>query len=134
MELLSSPTPRFSPAPQTFAGVRSPKKTIFLVQNGTHLTNPICSALQENGYEVVHATSVEAGLQLWSELTQTIDLFVADMGLQKHAEVRRLVQVLQAENPRMRVLFVNDLEAIEGTSSMQLYPKQLVNVVQNCLA
>lgn len=91
------------------------------------------AALLERGYEVIHAESVEAALAAWARLAVRVDLFLADIALGRDHGVEQLVQLLQAENPRMRVLYANDLETgcpLAGQS----YPRQLVAVVENCLA
>jgi ActR/RegA family two-component response regulator len=125
---------RFDAVRPTTVGAASIKKTVFLVHSCTRLQDPVKAALLERGYHVVHAESVEAALQIWARLTVSIDLFLADISLGKDQGIEQLVKLLQAENPRMRVLFANELEAAAGPIVAQCYPMQLVTVVDNCLA
>lgn len=133
MELLSHHAARFTPVPAP-APISAPlaKRTIFLVQQSSRLGNPVKTALVEKGYEVIHAESVEGALRIWASLARRVDLFLADISLGRDQGVERLVKLLQAENPRMRVLYANDLDAT-GPVVMQTYPKQLVAVIENCL-
>ena len=97
------------------------------------MQNPVKAALLERGYQVFDAESVEAALALWPKLTRPIHLFLADISLGKDEEVERLVKMLQAENPRLRVLYANDLEQPIGPVAALSYPRQLVSVVDHCL-
>ena len=133
MDMLSTPRARFTFAPPTLAPVSRPKRTVFLVHSSLRAHSPVRTALQENGYHVIYAESVEAALRVWTELTVGVDLFLADISLGKDQGVERLVKLLQAENPRLRVLYANDLEEGAGLISAQSYPQQLVAVVENCL-
>ncbi len=133
MELLSRQTRRFPLASALPVPVSSGKKTIFLVHSSIQYSSPIKAALQDRGYAVVHADTAEAALQTWAKLSCRVDLFLADISLGKDQEVERLVKLLQAENPRMRVLYANDLE-VTCPSMAQTYFTQLAGVVENCLA
>ena len=110
------------------------KRTILLVHRSSKATPPIKTALQEKGYEVIHADCIEAALQIWAKLATRVDLFLADIALGRDAAVEQLVKLLQAENPRLRVLYANDLDCSAGSIGLQNYPHQLVTVVENCLA
>jgi CheY-like chemotaxis protein len=134
MAMLSSPMARFDAVRPTTVAAASVKKTVFLVHSCTRLQDPVKAALLERGYHVVHAESVEAALRTWARLAVSVDLFLADISLGKDQNIEQLVKLLQAENPRMRVLFANDLEEARGPIVAQCYPRQLVTVVDNCLA
>jgi hypothetical protein len=135
MATSSSSRARFEAvAPAPFPAVPL-NKTIFLVHSGGRVIDPVQAALLARGYRVVHAESVEAALRIWARLASAVDLFLADIHLGQDPRVEQLVKLLQAENPRMRVLYANDLEAEAHESIIaQRYSSQLVTVVDNCLA
>jgi hypothetical protein len=83
---------------------------------------------------VIHAESVDAALRTWACLQASVDLFLADISLGKDQSIEQLVKLLQAENPRLRVLYANDLEVAIAPLTVPGYPTQLVRVVDNCLA
>lgn len=106
------------------------RKTIFYVQNGFRFACPIKGALEESGYDVIQAESLDAALAIWVRSVMSIDLFLADLSLQTDPGIERLAKLLQAENPRMRILYANGLDELGS----QNYPSQLAQVVQNCLS
>ena len=115
--------------------VAAATKTIFLVHSSSQAGSPVKAALQERGYQVIHAASIGEALTIWEKSAARIDLFLADISLGRDPGVEHFVQLLQAENTRMRVLYANDLEQTTGPLTLGLsYPKQLVAVVDNCLA
>jgi hypothetical protein len=133
MEMISTPTARlrlFRADPVPVAAV---KRTVFLVHRLFPAQSPVKVALQERGYEVVHAESVEEAWRIWAKLAIPIHLFLADISLGRDQAVERLLKLLQAENPRMRILFANDLEQATDPIAAQSYPQQLLSVVENCL-
>ena len=134
MAMLSSPMARLDAVQPATVAAASVKKTVFLVHSCTRLQDPVKAALLERGYQVIHAESVEAALRIWARLAVPVDLFLADISLGKDQSIEQLVKLLQAENPRMRVLFANDLEEARGPIVAPCYPRQLVTVVDNCLA
>lgn len=107
-------------------------RTVFLFHSSSLLT-PVKAALEERGYRVIHAESIESAFGLWSKLTARIDLFLADISLGRDQEVEELVRLFQGENPRMRVLYANDLEETTRPVTMS-YSQQLAGIVENCLA
>jgi hypothetical protein len=133
MEILSGQTPRHSLAPEAPEPVSALKKRIFLIHSTPRPTHPVRAALEQKGYEVISADSVDAALRMWVKFTKPVDLFLADIMLGKDPITEQLVKLLQAENPRMRVLYANDLD-LAAPLVMQRYPQQLIAVVDNCLA
>ena len=134
MALLSNRLARFKRFESTPPTLPPTKKTVFLVHSAGHPTSAVKTALIERGYDVINAESPEAALRVWPRLTKPVDLFLADISLGKDQAAEQLVKLLQAENPRMRLLYANDLEEASGPILCQSYPKQLVAVVDNCLA
>jgi CheY-like chemotaxis protein len=133
MEMLLPQTARFAAA-RPLPVTPPSKKTIFFVQSCARVQNPVKAALVERGHQVIHAESVEAALRLWAKLAQPVHLFLADISLGKDQGIEQLVKLLQAENPRLRVLYANDLEHPIGPVAASSYPGQLVGVIDNCLA
>lgn len=110
-------------------------KTVFLVDKFPGPGSPVKAALEQRGYTVVHAGSVSEALRLWSRLTARVDLFLADISLGRDPSIEQLVRLLRAGNPRLRVLFANDLEQPAGPLlAAHGYSQQLVGIVDNCLA
>lgn len=110
-------------------------KTIFLVHQAPSPGSPVKAALEERGYSVIHAASVSEALRLWVRFAGRVDLFLSDISLGSDPRIEELVRSLQAKNPRMRVLFANDLEQPAGALMVpQTYSQQLVSIVNNCLA
>ena len=137
MEMLLSQARRFAQFTSSLPGTTPPGlqgKTIFLIHNSSQRSNPVQALLQERGYRVTLAESVAAALQIWSQLTGRVDLFLADISLGRDHSVEQLVKFLHAENPRMRVLYANDLEGDSSPIAVQRYAHQLVEVIDNCLA
>jgi CheY-like chemotaxis protein len=134
MALLSNRTARFRAFVPPAPIAPQANKTVFLVHGAGEPTSAVKAALVERGYHVVFAESAEAALHTWAQLAVPIDLFLADISLGKDQAIEQLVKLLQAENPRLRLLYANDLEQAGGPILSQSYPKQLVTVVDNCLA
>jgi CheY-like chemotaxis protein len=134
MDWLPSKTAaRFAGARRAPATPARAEKTILLVQNSARAHNPVKAVLQERGYKIIHAESVEAALQVWAQLPIPVDLFLADLSLGKDQGVEQLVKLLQSENPRVRVLYANDLEPSPGMLITHSYPQQIATVVDSCL-
>ncbi len=97
--------------------------------------SPVKAALESRGYSVIHAASISDAIRLWVRLARRVDLFLAEISLGSDPRIEELVRSLQAKNPRMRVLFANDLEQpVESLRVDPGYPEQLVRIVDNCLA
>lgn len=136
MEMLSSQPGRFARFAAALPVAVPParqNKTIFLVHSSCKPFSPVKAALQERGYQVIFAESVAAALRIWEKLATRVDLFLADISLGRDHSVEQLVKLLQAENPRLRVLYANDLEQAAVPMAAPVYPQQLVAVVDNCL-
>lgn len=134
MELFSTQTARFKAPARIHVPESRPDKTIFLVHTEARPGSGVKAALQERGYQVIHADSVDAAHQTWAKLGNPVHLFLADITLGRDQSIERLVKLLQAENPRMRVLYANDLEQAPHLIGAPSYAQQLVSVVDNCLA
>ncbi len=134
MELLTNRTARFKATldvPTKAAATEA--KTIFLFQSNRRPTSPVKASLQEKGYRVIHVESIEAALRIWAKSITPIDLFVTDIRLQHAPGVQRLIQLFQAENSRLRVLYANDLEGPPGGVGAHEYPKQLIGMIEKSL-
>ncbi|MHC1769183.1 MAG: hypothetical protein AB9869_33695 [Verrucomicrobiia bacterium] len=118
-----------------YSSVSVAGKTIFLVHQSPSPGSPLKAALEERGYSVIHGASVSEALRLWVRFAGRVHLFLADINLGSDPRIEELVRSLQARNPRMRVLFANDLEQPAGARMVpQAYSQQLVGIVDNCLA
>lgn len=135
MDLFSTPALARRPAAHlTAAQLPRRSRTIFLIQRTHRPASAIGAALQARGHELIHADSVEGALRVWTKLSAPVHLFLADTALERDHRVEELVKMLSAENPRMRVLYANDLEQSANPIANASYAQQLATVVENCLA
>jgi len=133
MELRPNRTARFTATLDAPTPALAQAKTIFLFQSNRRPTSPVKAALQDKGYRVIHAESIDAAHRIWAKSITPIDLFVADIRLQHAPGVQRLIQLFQAENSRLRVLYANDLEGAPGGIGAHDYPKQLIDMIEKSL-
>ena len=134
MASLSNPAARFKSFESASAPLAPANKTVFLVHRAGEPISAIKAALVDRGYRVILAESAEAAFQTWTNRVGPVDLFLADISLGRDQAAEQLVKLLQTENPRLRVLYANDLEEAGGPILAQTYPRQLAAVVDNCLA
>src|SRR5258706_372686 len=66
--MVLSQRPRFAAPGPTMRVDPPARKSIFLIHNSGRLGSPMKAALLERGYQVIHAESVEAALQIWAKL------------------------------------------------------------------
>jgi len=84
-------------------------KKILLVEDDEIFGRVICRAMQQRGYEVVHALSLDAANG--TLVTQGFDLAVLDLNLGGHSSLP-LIPILKGHNPRMRILVLTGYASI----------------------
>jgi PleD family two-component response regulator len=134
MEMLGSQRARFDTEATLPVARATVRKNLFLVYNSARSESPLKGILLDRGYHVTHAETAEAALRIWAKMTNSVDLFLADTSVEKDPGIEQLLKLLQAENPRLRVLYVNDLEQPTSSLAAQSYSQQLAAVVDNCLS
>jgi CheY-like chemotaxis protein len=133
MAILTSSAARFQTADKLPPEPRRETRSIFLFQDNSPFAAVVKAALDQAGYTVIHADTLEAALRLWAKSIMPVDLFLADRSLQRDPGLQRLTQLLQAENPHMRVLFVNNLERPGTTPELLPYPQHVLDSVKRSL-
>ena len=101
-------------------------------------------ALEHGGYRVFEAGDGPAALEVWERLPAHIDLLVTDMVMPHGVSGGALARVLQARDPRLRVLYTSgyssevireDHHLIVGVNFLRkpYDPASLLNAVRVCL-
>jgi CheY-like chemotaxis protein len=81
-------------------------ETILVVEDEEVVRQLICTVLQEAGYDVLHAESPEAALELTRERSEPIHLLVTDIVMPgMHGPA--LARALSAHQPSLKILYVS---------------------------
>ncbi|MBI4660951.1 MAG: response regulator [Verrucomicrobia bacterium] len=87
--------------------VRGGSETMLVVEDEEPLRGLIRTILESYGYRVLEAASGVAALQVWHEHKGQIDLLFTDMVMPDAMTGRELAERLQAEKPRLQVIFTS---------------------------
>jgi len=120
------------------------KETLLLVEDDISLRLLTSHLLQRCGYQVLHADSAAAALQIWREHPGKIQLLLTDMVMPGGISGRQLAQQISAENDRLPVIYTsgysmeftkNELALIEGQNFLQkpFSPLKLAQTVRRAL-
>ncbi|MHB8521283.1 MAG: PAS domain-containing hybrid sensor histidine kinase/response regulator [Limisphaerales bacterium] len=123
---------------------RGGTETILVVEDELPVRELVREVLRRLGYVILEAESGAKALEVWRQHRHAIDLVLTDMVMPDGMTGRELAGRLQAEQPRLKVIFTSgysadvlgkDFVLSEGTNFLQKpYPPQrLVQVVRACL-
>ena len=98
---------------QTIAPPKSCRgdETILLVEDEAVVRTPLCMMLQRHGYQVLAAANGDEALKLWQEHRQTIALLLTDLIMPGDLCGQELARQLQAEQPKLKVVFTSGYSA-----------------------
>ena len=86
-------------------------ETILVVEDETHLLKLMRHILTSHGYEVLESTNGREALGVWKQRRADIDLLLTDLILPDGMAGTELARILQAEQPRLKVLFTTGYNA-----------------------
>jgi CheY-like chemotaxis protein len=89
------------------ASVQGGKETILVVEDEPVLRDLALVILESCGYKVLEAGSGVEALRLWQEHQAAIDLLVTDMVMPEGVSGMDLAQKLQAQNPKLKIIFAS---------------------------
>jgi PAS domain S-box-containing protein len=123
---------------------RGGTETILVVEDEAPVRALVREVLGRLGYAIVEADSGVKALEVWRAHRHTIQLLLTDLVMPDGMSGRELAARLQAEEPRLEVIFTSgysadvagkDFVLIEGANFLQKpYPPQrLVRIVRACL-
>jgi len=124
--------------------VRGGTETILVVEDETPVRELVCRLLAGHGYNILEAESGVKALEAWRRHKGKIDLLVTDLVMPDRLNGRELAEKLQAERPRLKVLFTSgysadvvgdDFVLQRGLRYLQkpYDPQKLARTVRDCL-
>ena len=115
-----------TPAPAAVPGANPAKptggsETILLAEDELMVRKLVCAILERHGYRVLTApTGVEA-LKLWQENRQSVALLLTDLVMPGGLSGLELARQMQAEQPRLKVVFISGYSAEIAGRELQLH-------------
>lgn len=119
-------------------------ETILMVEDEPALRGLVRHILQSYGYHVLEATSGREALQVWEKHRDQIDLVLTDLVMPEGISGWKLAQLLQEQDPSVRILFTSGHS--RGTAGQQEHlqpgvnflpkpymPPTLARMVRTCL-
>jgi len=139
---VAAPTPAVSPVTDAFP--HPGQKTILVVEDEADLRQLAAEVLNDHGYRVLEAANGVEALEVWRLHRDQIDLLLTDIVLPEGITGLVLAQRLQAEQPRLRVLYTSGhgttaplmkLNLHEGINYLQkpYLPSRMLQIVAACL-
>jgi two-component system cell cycle sensor histidine kinase/response regulator CckA len=126
-----------APAP---AGPASPRETILVVEDETHIRTWIVGILKNQGYKVLAASDGMEGLQVSNNYANTIDLLICDFRMPRMTG-GELIRRVTPTRAGMKVICLSaaGAESVEGFRSVTLLAKPFtlrgfLGTVQDVLA
>ncbi|MEW6157391.1 MAG: response regulator [Verrucomicrobiota bacterium] len=98
-----------------------PTGRLLIVDNEPMIVELLCQIFGEGGYEAVGATSAEEALAIWREQAGAFDLVFLDLQLRTRDDGFELAQMLCAEVPGAKIVFLSGLPAAY-VERMELHP------------
>ena len=119
-------------------------ETILLVEDEVAVRNLVSTILSRLGYRVLEAESGVAAQKVWHEHRQEIQLLLTDMIMPEGVSGRDLAKMLQAEDPKLKVIFSSgysrdlfgkDMLLEDGYNFLPkpYHPRQLARAVRKAL-
>ncbi|MEO7677682.1 MAG: ATP-binding protein, partial [Verrucomicrobiota bacterium] len=124
--------------------LRGGTETILIVEDEAPLRNLVHQILQKFGYTVMAADSGISALKLYKQNRDKINLLLTDMIMPDGMTGRELAEIVQFDNPEIKVIFTSgynaeivgkDFSLHEGLNFVQkpYHPKKLAKAVRDCL-
>lgn len=88
-------------------GGRNATATILLVEDEPSICVMVRMYLEGTGYHVIEAPDAERALALWQTHKSEIDLVLTDVMIPGAISGRQLAQLLQADRPELKVIFMS---------------------------
>jgi PAS domain S-box-containing protein len=141
--LAEEPSSQTSPLPKQPKG-KPARETILVVDDEPDLRELIAQVLESDGYHVISACSGKEALEQWAKRSGDIHLLLTDMVMPDGVTGNKLADLLQSEDPRLRVIFTSGYTAGQrGTELANVKdrnflpkpyrPNTLLSVVRECL-
>ena len=86
-------------------------KTILLVEDQAEVRTFTRRLLQRHGYDVIEAENAAAALRIWPDQGARVDLLLTDLSMPGGARGDTLARQLQAQKPRLPVVFTSGYDA-----------------------
>ena len=141
---MNAPSPGYARSQLLQSGNGDIAATILLVEDEPTIRGLAKLYLERNGFRVIPAVDGEEAIALWQKRDGEIDLVLTDLVMPRGVDGHQLVQLLQAEQPDLKAIFVsgyaadslgNETALDEDTNFLQKpYRLQnLVDMVYGCL-
>ena len=136
--------PTTTPKPRPKSKLPSGKETILLVEDDPVVHRLARTFLERQGYKVHSATTGGEALAVWRENPGLFDLLLTDMVMPGNLTGREVAQRLQAEDPRLKVIYTTgysvdvlkmDTALKEGVNfiAKPYITEELAQIVRRCL-
>jgi signal transduction histidine kinase/CheY-like chemotaxis protein len=119
-------------------------ESILVVEDETPLRELVVNILELCGYKIFQAATALEALQVWTEQKGKIDLLLTDMVMPGGMSGRQLAQRLQADDPKLKVIYTSgyspgmagkDITLLEGCNFLAkpYPPSRLAQFIRDCL-
>ena len=123
---------------------RGGRETILLAEDESVVRKLICAILERHGYRVLTASNGVKALHVWREQRRTINLLLTDLVMPGGVNGLELARAVQAEEPRLKVVFISGYSAEVAGREMELrtgenfvqkpfVAGQLLETIRRCL-
>jgi two-component system cell cycle sensor histidine kinase/response regulator CckA len=118
----------------TFANAEIPlrggNETILVVEDDSAVRMVARRSLESFGYTVYEARSAREALECWRQRGPEIDLLLTDLVMPGGLTGRELASQLQAQNPRLQVIFITGYSAQAATKDTAFFQGPKTNLLQ----
>jgi len=101
---------------------RGGTETLLLVEDDLAVRTPLRLVLERHGYRVLEAANGGEALELWSEQRATVALLLTDLVMPGAVGGQELARRLQAEQPRLRVVYISGYSVAMTSRELRLNP------------
>jgi len=140
-----------APAPPVANKVNHPSalqsgkgETVLVVEDEHAVRELACAALQQRGYEVIHAADGPEAVKIWEQQNTQVHLLLTDMIMPGGMSGGELAKTLQSRNPELKVLYTSGYSPefagkdLRLASEINFLPKpydlnSLLTAVRHCL-
>ncbi len=137
-------SPAEAAGPATRQGARGGTETILLVEDEPAVRSLTRTILERRGYHVLEAATGVEALAIWRQRRADVALLVTDLVMPGGISGQQLAQQLQADKPRLEVIFISGYSAEVAGKEIQLRggenfiqkpfaPGLLLETVRRCL-